>query len=207
MTAPRDRSLARDGTRLSWLLRHGAREAGLAMDEAGWASIAEVLRAAGLERAQLDRVVEGNNKQRYQVEGDRIRAVQGHSLGGTPVTCDGLEASWQRVVRDAPVFHGTRTDVIDAIARDGLLPGARTHVHLAPARDAAVGRRAQVEVLLEVSPVALRAAGLGLFVAPNGVLLARRVPTHCIVDVHACTHSAAAQLVDLRVRLSLPAAP
>lgn len=58
-------------------------------------------------------------------------------------------------------------------------------------------------MLLEVSPVALRAAGLGLFVAPNGVLLARRVPTHCIVDIHACTPSATAQLAELRELLGL----
>lgn len=200
----RDRSLSEASIRLSWLLRHGAREADLAMDAAGWAAIEDVLIAGRLDRALLDRVVAGNNKQRYQLDGDRIRAVQGHSLTGTPVTLDGLEASWRRVEPDAPVFHGTRVEALEPIGRAGLLPGERSHVHLAPARDAVVGKRAEGEVLLEVSPTALRAAGLALFVAPNGVVLARHVPPRCIVDLHPCTPATTAALPELRALLGLP---
>src|SRR5688572_11142619 len=102
--------------RLSWLLRHGANEVGLAMDAAGWAAVEDVLALARIDRTALERVVRDNGKGRLELAGDRVRACQGHSLAGTPVTADALEASWERVVgRTDPLFHGTRRAVVEAI--------------------------------------------------------------------------------------------
>jgi putative RNA 2'-phosphotransferase len=175
---------------LSWLLRHGASESGLDMDAAGWARVDEVLRTLGMSRAALEGAVIENNKARFEVRGGRIRACQGHSLAGTPVTLDGLEASWERFAGEGPVWHGTRIAAVASIAREGLLPGERTHVHLAEALDSTVGKRAGVDVMLEVSPARLSAAGVGLFVSPNGVLLARSVPPPAIVGLRAMTDRA-----------------
>lgn len=175
---------------LSWLLRHGAREAGLTMDPAGWAAIGDVLRCAKLSRDALDEVVRENNKSRLEVAGDRIRACQGHSREGMPVTLEALEASWVEDLRDAPVWHGTTVGALPSIAREGLLPGERTHVHLAAETDSRVGKRANVAVMLGVDPARLRAAGLRLYRSSNGVLLARAVPASCITEVVAGTRGA-----------------
>jgi len=184
--------------RLSWLLRHGAIEAGLAMDAAGWAAIDDVLRAVGVSREALDAVVRDNNKSRYELRGERIRACQGHSPKGTPVTLEALEASWSVDLRVEPVWHGTRLDAVPAIAAEGLIPGERTHVHLAEATDSKVGKRANVDVLLCVDPARLRAAGVTLFQSPNGVILARAVPPGCITDLRAETRRARAEAQRLR---------
>ena len=40
----------------------------------------------------------------------------------------------------------------------------------------AVGKRAQVDLMLEVSPARLRAQGLRVFRSQNGVVLVRRAP-------------------------------
>lgn len=186
MTRPSIPSLSR---RLSWLLRHGASHRGLAMDEAGWASVADVLAVAGMTRAQLVAAVEHNDKRRFQLEGDRIRACQGHSLAAMPVTRDALEASWEPYLDDDLHWHGTSRAVLPSITEHGILPGNRSHVHLAPAPDSRIGLRAGVEVILAVSPPHVRAAGLTVFRAPNGVLLVRHVPVGCIVD-GACTEFA-----------------
>lgn len=199
-----DRALAQASKTLSWLLRHGAREAGLAMDAAGWASVDEVLRALGISREVLARVVAENTKSRLELDGDRVRASQGHSLEGTPVTLEALEASWTPVLATAPAWHGTHLDALPGIAREGLLPVRRTHVHLAEAPSSRVGKRASVHVLLEVSPVRLAGHGLGLFRSPNGVLLARRVPPDCLVDLVAVTARARAREPELRALLGLP---
>ncbi len=175
--------ITRVSKELSWLLRHGAGEKGLAMDAAGWVSIAEVLRALRIPRATLDEVVAKNNKSRLQVEGGRIRACQGHSRAGMPVTLEALEASWELDTRDDPIWHGTNLDVLASIAKEGLLPIDRTHVHLAEGLDSTVGKRANVAVMLKVEPARLRAEGIGLYRSPNGVLLVRRVPPSCITDV------------------------
>jgi putative RNA 2'-phosphotransferase len=169
--------------KLSWLLRHGANEAGLEMDAAGWAEIEDVRRILHMGRQALEAAVENNNKARLQVRGTRIRACQGHSLRDMPVTCEALEATWEEVAGEAPVFHGTRVAALVGIAREGILPGERTHVHLAEAVDSTVGKRSAVDVMIEVSPSRLRAAGIGLHRSPNGVLLARRVPVSAIVGL------------------------
>jgi putative RNA 2'-phosphotransferase len=168
---------------LSWLLRHGADEAGLPMDAAGWAEVDDVRRVLGISRDALEAAVRDNTKQRLELRGTRIRATQGHSLAGMPVTCDALEASWALHEDDASVFHGTRIKALEGIAREGILPGERTHVHLAEATDSAVGKRDAVDVMLEVSPAALRALGFPLYRSPNGVILARRVPALAIVGL------------------------
>lgn len=202
-TALRDRS-----TRLSWLLRHGANERGLAMDSAGFADVDDVLRLAQLRRAELDAIVADNNKLRFEVvgsaDGERIRAVQGHSFEGTPVTLEGLEASWVVVDDARPLFHGTSVAAARAILTSaGVHAAARTHVHLADAIDATVGKRAAVGVLLTVDQARLRAAGQRVFRAPNGVLLTREVPRGAVVDVVGATRAGLAAVDELKALLGV----
>jgi putative RNA 2'-phosphotransferase len=154
--------LRRKSHALSRILRHAANELRLPMDAAGFAPVADVLRHARMTLDELHAVVAENNKTRYELtaDGRRIRASQGHSLAGTPVTLEGLEASWQLVTDDTPVFHGTSVAAARAILTSGgIHAGERTHVHLAPATDSVVGKRAAVDVLLEIAPARLRAAG------------------------------------------------
>jgi putative RNA 2'-phosphotransferase len=190
--------LVRESKRLSWMLRHGALEVGLAMDAAGWVSTAEVLGVTGLSRAELYEVIERNDKGRLQVAGDRIRACQGHSLAGTPVTLEALEASWQAYEGSGSLWHGTTVAAAESIAQEGLRPGERTHVHLAASRDSRVGKRSNTPVMLEVSVDRLRAVGRDVFRSPNGVVLARNVPASCIVGVQAATEREREELPRLR---------
>lgn len=153
------------------------------MDQAGWASVDDVVAVTGVSRAELVAVVETNTKQRFELDGDRIRACQGHSMAGVPVTREALEASWQPHRSDALLWHGTSRGAVAGIRAHEIEPGARSHVHLAPALDSHVGRRSAVDVLLAVSPARLRHGGLAVYRAPNGVVLVRHVPPDCIVEI------------------------
>jgi putative RNA 2'-phosphotransferase len=146
----------------------------------GWALIEDVCELLEMDRTALATAVEHNDKARLQVDGARIRACQGHSAEGMPVTCEALENSWRRVKPTDLLWHGTNLTVLDAILRAGLHPGRRTHVHLAPARNSHVGRRSRVDVLLGIDPARL---GQPVFEAPNGVLLVRSVPPGAISQV------------------------
>lgn len=188
---------------LSWLLRHGAVESRLRMDAAGWADVADVLAMTRMSEEELAVVIAENNKSRLQREGPRIRACQGHSYAGTPVTAEALEASWAPWVSASPLWHGTTVEAVPSIAREGIIAQARTHVHLAEAIDSKVGKRAAVAVMLEVSPAKVRAAGLGIFVSPNGVVLVRHVPASAIVGVRTMTARAHPQRDELVVALGL----
>jgi len=172
---------------LSWLLRHGALESKLPMDAAGWAEVDAVCAALKIDAATLATVVQGNDKQRLQREGTRIRACQGHSRAGVPVTEEALEGSWAVDADAALLWHGTRLVHLPSIAATGLVPGDRTHVHLAPSVDSVVGKRSEVDVLLRVDAAALRSAGLAVYASPNGVRLVRTVPPGCITGLRAET--------------------
>ena len=188
---------------MSSVLRHRAGQVGLAMDPAGWVAIEDLCRQMRVSRHALAEVVAHNNKSRFQIDGDRIRASQGHSLEGMPVTQDALEASWSRWSGVGSIWHGTKVEVIESIARDGILRGGRTHVHLAETTQSRVGKRANVAVLLEVSPSRLRDAGHEIFCSPNGVILTRHVPVGCIIDIVTLTRRSKEQAEELRGALAL----
>ncbi len=160
------------------------------MDAAGWCAVADVLALTDLDRGTLEEMVRHNSKRRLQLEGDRIRACQGHSIEGMPVTLEGLEASWQPFEGEASIWHGTRLDALPAIRLEGLWSAQRSHVHLAATRDSSVGKRDKVAVLLEVDPARVRAADQPIFLAPNGVVLCRRVPAEAILAEHPITKRA-----------------
>lgn len=200
-----DAHLVKKSKYLSWLLRHGAGEQGLSLDDAGWTSLEELLRVARLTREELDQIAGSDSKQRLQIDNGRMRACQGHGRD-SGVTREGLEASWTVYQSDAPVWHGTSTANVGQIAGEGILPLARTHVHCAPTRDSLVGKRGSAHVLLEIAPDKVRAAGLCLFVAPNGVILARCIPRQAIVGLVPLTKGAKQREAELRACLGLPSA-
>lgn len=112
---------------LSWALRHNPKEAGISLDENGWASIDDVMAVLQREFGQIDlgdlyEVVETNNKKRFVIDGDRIRANQGHSIA--------IDLQLTPVTPPPILYHGTKRNVLDKIMTEGLIPGSRQHVHL-----------------------------------------------------------------------------
>jgi len=169
--------------KISWLLRHGAIESKLEMDSAGWVQFSDLCAHTQATKEELLDVIERNEKSRFALEEDRIRASQGHSLAGTPVTLEALEASWIEYTTTNSCWHGTTIEALAGIAQKGILAGYRSHVHLTAAIDSKVGIRNQVHVILEISPQRLKEAGQTLYQSPNGVILARYIPTSTIVDI------------------------
>ncbi len=73
---------------LSLILRHKPQTIGLTLDANGWADIEELItksKKIKLTRELIDEVVAQNDKQRFIVKDDRIRANQGHSIDVVPV--------------------------------------------------------------------------------------------------------------------------
>lgn len=169
--------MSKDSRFISRVLRHAPQDAGLTLDAAGWVSVADLLRgmrAAGhrLNREDLVRLVEENDKRRFTLSPDglRIRAAQGHS-----VTVDlGLAPAKP----PETLFHGTATSALDAIFREGLVPGKRQSVHLStdPETARAVGERHGKAVVLAVAAGLMWEAGHAFTVADNGVWLTDAVP-------------------------------
>ncbi|MGW5350517.1 RNA 2'-phosphotransferase [Streptomyces sp. NPDC004031] len=162
---------------LARVLRHEPELIGVTLDEGGWVEVDVLLAACAahgrrLSRAELEHVVEANNKKRYALseDGRRIRASQGHS-----VTVDlGLAPA----VPPDVLFHGTATATVPLILREGLRPMSRQDVHLSADRETAVrvGSRHGRPAVLAVDAVGLAAAGHVFRRSANGVWLSGPVP-------------------------------
>lgn len=174
-----ERRLVRISKYLAKHLRHEPERIGIALDAHGWVRVDVLLEAAAahgfpISRAELEQVVAGNDKRRYEIKGDRIRAGQGHTV---PV-----DLGLQVVEPPAFLYHGTAARNLAVIRVEGLRPMARHHVHLSPDRETAfrVGARKGKPVVLVVDSGAMYAAGHEFRVSANGVWLADHVPASFI---------------------------
>lgn len=161
---------------LSYVLRHRPDSIGLALDANGWAGVDELLTrlAAGghaLDRDLLQRVVAGNDKQRFafSADGSRIRASQGHSVA--------VDLALAAAEPPGVLYHGTASRFLKSILASGLKAAGRHHVHLSAdaATAKAVGARHGFPVVLRVDARRMRADGLVFYRSDNGVWLTRAV--------------------------------
>lgn len=160
---------------LSKHLRHQPDRLGITLDENGWVAVDELMRAAAAHgfrftRAELDHVVAVNDKQRFTIDGTRIRANQGHTV----------EVDLDLPPAEPPEYlhHGTVARSLEAIRAEGLRPMKRHHVHLSADRETAtrVGARRGRPVVLSVHAGAMHRAGHLFHVSANGVWLTDAVP-------------------------------
>ena len=160
----------RTSKRLSFVLRHRPDSVGLELDEAGWADVDQLLAALRLTREQLERVVATNDKRRFEIAGNRIRAVQGHSIA--------VELGYTAERPPAELFHGTVQRFLPAILAEGLRPQRRHAVHLSVDVGTArtVGARRGRPVVLRVDAERLARDGAVFTRSANGVWLVDSVP-------------------------------
>jgi putative RNA 2'-phosphotransferase len=157
---------------LSKHLRHAPEDLGLTLAPGGWVDVEDLLAGCAnkgfrIARAELDEVVEKNDKQRFSFDesGTRIRANQGHST----------EIDLQLVPQTPPavLYHGTALATLAAVRKNGLKRMSRHHVHLSTMVETAkkVGARHGTPVVLVVDAAAMHEAGIPFYCSENGVWL------------------------------------
>lgn len=167
---------------MSLVLRHAPQDAGLSLDENGWADfgvLCVVIQAKfGASAADVLRIVEENPKKRFAVDGNRIRAVQGHSvdvdLGLPPSPPPDF------------LYHGTKEDYLPGILREGLTSQSRQHVHLSGDVETALivaRRRKGKDVILQVDSAAMMKDGVPFFLSDNGVWLTNHVSPRYLTQI------------------------
>lgn len=125
-----------------------------------------------LDIALIQAVVSSSDKKRFSLSEDglRIRAVQGHSTASV---------SLHHVEKESPEFlyHGTATRFLESIRQQGLIAGARHHVHLSQdiTTATAVGQRYGKPVVLKIEALRMHQQGFKFFQAENGVWLTTHV--------------------------------
>jgi putative RNA 2'-phosphotransferase len=132
---------------LSYLLRHGPKKFGLDTDRYGFADFDKVFRILterfpGIEKKDVNDLVESDSNKRFEIKGGRIRARYGHSIE--------IEPGEECLNVPDVLFHGTSPKSLDSILKEGLKPGRRKFVHLSLSVEEAmrVGRRKDIKPLI-----------------------------------------------------------
>lgn len=154
---------------MSLALRHDPASFDLSLDQEGWLPLEELLagikRRPGLEWVHpndIRQVVDTSDKQRFEIQGELIRARYGHSRAARP--------AYQPVEPPETLYHGTPRRNLPTIRRQGLKPMSRQYVHLSARTEMAhqVGRRRDTQpVILTIRAAAAHAAGV-VFGTPSG---------------------------------------
>ena len=164
---------------LSLILRHDPARGHITLDAEGWVDLDLLVKnsAGKFTRAEVEQVVASNDKQRFAIVNNRIRANQGHTIQVDL----GLAA-----VGEPPeyLYHGTFPAAIPGILAEGLKKMARHHVHLAEDTKTAVtvGRRSGAPVLYRVSARQMFQDGHTFYRSANGVWLVDAVPTQYLEE-------------------------
>jgi len=157
---------------MSYLLRHNPEN--LKMDSQGFVDLDQLLKKLK-ERFAVDKnfileIVEKSERKRFEVVGNRIRALYGHTI---PVK---LKLEEDRNVK--VLYHGTTAEAASKILKEGLKPMNRKWVHLSPTIEIAkeVGqRRTEKPVILEINAQKARKEGIKFYKATEKVYLCKYV--------------------------------
>lgn len=164
---------------ISYALRHAPWEYELELDSEGFVPVGQLLTAINesgsydrpIAVGDLEHMIEISDKKRHEIQGDKIRALYGHSIP--------MHISKDVVVPPDVLYHGTTHKALDAILNDGLKPMGRQYVHLSVDTDTAlqVGkRRDKTPVLLVVDAQRAYGDGIVFYKGNDKVILADRIP-------------------------------
>jgi putative RNA 2'-phosphotransferase len=168
---------------VSHALRHEPWLYEVELDEEGWApadQLVEALREKGgdwalIDRTSLERMIASATKRRHELDGDRIRAIYGHSLDG--------RIKKMPARPPALLFHGTGPETWRVISHEGLRPMRRQYVHLSVDIETAraVGlRKSATPVVLIVHATKAADSGVAFYEGNDLVWLAQNVPPRFI---------------------------
>jgi RNA:NAD 2'-phosphotransferase (TPT1/KptA family) len=168
---------------LSYLLRHGARREGLYVDDVGYISLNDIvnwLREKSdviVSKSDIEEIVKNDAKGRFILNGDLIRAAQGHSF-------EVGEKAFSEYVGTGPLVHVTHSVNIPSIAKNGLSPMDRRYVHFIDvgqpddSRSWSLVRRSTDGYVIVGSRELndARENGIKFLIADNGVVLSPHLP-------------------------------
>ena len=173
-----DVEMDRVGRIIAGILRHFPERYEIEMSPQGWVSVHELVKAVKkrdkrfrwLKPHHIFAMVETDEKGRYQIRDDNVRATYGHSLS--------LELDLP--TSDIPdlLYYPATPEEVELMLENGIAPSDRDMVHLSSTYDKAKTaglHRVSNPVILEVDTVAAREDGMVIMKACDSVYLTKIV--------------------------------
>ncbi len=124
--SPQDRL----GRKLAFILRHHPELFGLKNDDSGYIPLKDLAQAINVSEKEIKTIVENQDKKRFEIKRNKIRALYGHSI---PVKLNLKKTKPPRFL-----YHSAPRWVKDKILIEGLRPMKRGYIHLAKEIDQAM---------------------------------------------------------------------
>ena len=170
-----DEQTERLGRFISGALRHFPDDLGLAMNQHGWVDV-DVLcdamrtRYKWANKEKLFSIIESDEKGRYEVKGNKIRARYGHSVD---IDLDYPENTLPEL------YYGASREEVDILLEKGIRPIKQRYVHLSTSVEKAkevASIHTEDPVLLVVNAEEARNDGVSLLAATENIVLAEEIP-------------------------------
>jgi len=163
------------GRFISGALRHFPDDLGLAISSKGWVDLnllSEVMheRYRWATKKRLIALIESDEKGRYELQGERIRARYGHSID---VSLDFKQNT------NPKLYYGTSQEEADIIIENGIKPVKQRYVHLSASAEKAsevASIHTENPIIIEVDAKRAQEDGLPMIQATDEIVLTDAVP-------------------------------
>lgn len=168
------------GRFVSGILRHFPDKFGLSIDKNGWVNLESLSRVVRRRYRWaniwiLKALVYSDEKQRYELKNDKIRARYGHSID--------VELSDMPESEDDVLYYGTNEEEAHRMMEIGIKPVNQKFVHLSTtiekSREVA-SLRTGTPIVLEVDAKMAREDGIKIIKANKLIALAKEIPAKYI---------------------------
>ncbi|DAC69948.1 MAG TPA: RNA 2'-phosphotransferase [Candidatus Poseidoniales archaeon] len=181
-----DREAGSLGRMLALVLRHAPEKFNVEMDINGWVSTRELADSISSQRRHyhwlrgwhFEAIASADEKGRYQVEGEMIRATYGHSIE--------IELDLPTDEIPEALYWPCEPTEADAIVQLGITSGTRNHIHLSKTIVNALEAghvRIDRPAIIEVDTVRAVADGHTIYRAGKTVFLTDEVPPEYLYRV------------------------
>lgn len=122
-----------------------------------------------LKRSTIENIVKYDNKERFEINGEYVKAKNGHSQDVDD------EKMFEEIVEPIEdVYHLTFHECLESIKQNGLSRMRRTHIHFCKKEDIKIlGRCAPVK--LKINMKKCMDDGIKFFITKNRVILSRGI--------------------------------
>lgn len=163
-------------------LRHEPELYGLKLDDEGWASLDDLIFAlrrypqwSEIREEDVEYMALSSPKQRYQIKGDKIKALYGHSFEVKVVKEEATPPEY--------LFFGTTEEEARKILHQGLSMPHRQYVHLSANRKGAymIGKKKSYRpIILTIDAEKAAEEGVRFYKANIDIWLSDSIPPHVI---------------------------
>lgn len=170
-----DERTERMGRFISGALRHFPDDLGLAMDQHGWVDLGVLLdvmttRYPWASAQRLKALVESDEKGRYQINGNKIRARYGHSVD---IDLDFPENDLETL------YYGCSQEEADIIMETGIRSVRQRYVHLSTSYEKAVeaaGVHTENPVIFMIHAFDAMDHGVNMMIVNEFIVLSEEIP-------------------------------